>query len=146
MWQLIESLESRTLFSVVLAHKLLTPTQLADQQAIAAAQQTLATARATRISTLAADRTNIIAVRNADNSTISSDLATQRLDRGDPSQEEADILQTKADRSALVVDVHAANVQLITDMRTTNQDIVTDIKGLSAARLKYLYDIAHHVE
>lgn len=146
MSQLIESLESRTLFSVVLTPKVLTPTQLADQQAIAAAQQALATARATRLSTLAADRANIRTVRNADNATISTDLEKEREDRGDPSQEEADILQTRADRSALVADVHAANVQLIEDNKTTYQDILTDIRTLSAARLKYLYDLAHHVE
>lgn len=146
MSQLIESLESRTLFSVVLTPKVLTPTQLADQQAIAAAQQNLATARSTRITTLADDRADIKAVRNADNATISSDLAQQRLDRGNPSQEEADILQTRADRSKLVADVHAANVTLIDDTRTTYQTILTDIRALSADRLKYLYDIARHVE
>lgn len=146
MSQLLESLESRTLFSVVLTPKVLTPTQLADQQAIATAQQNLATARSTRITTLADDRANIKMVRNTDNATIASDLAQQRLDRGDPSQEEADILQTRADRSKLVVDVHAANVTLIEDTRTTYQTILTDIKTLSADRLKYLYDLAHHVE
>lgn len=143
---LFESLESRTLFSATLPHKLLTPTQQADQQAIATAQQTLATDRATRLSTLAADRAAIPAVRNADNATIAADLVQQRLDRGNPSQEEADILQTKADRSKLVVDVHAAVITQISDNRTTNAQIRTDLKALGAARLKYLFDIAHHVQ
>lgn len=146
MSQMIESLESRTLFSVALMHKVLTPTQVADREAIAAAQQTLATARATRLETLAADRTNIRTVRNSDNVTISTDLSTQRLDRGNPSQEEADILQTKADRLKLVADVHEANQLLIVDIHTTYQDILTDIRAVGAARLKYLYDVAHHVQ
>lgn len=143
---LFESLESRTLFSATLPHKLLTPTQLADQQAIAAAQLTLATDRATRLSTLRADRLAIPATRNADNATIAADLAQQRLDRGNPSQEEADILQTKADRSKLLVDVHAAVLTQISDNRTTNAQIRTDLKAVSAARIKFLFDVAHHVQ
>lgn len=143
---LFESLESRTLFSATLGHKLLTPTQQADQQAIATAQKTLATDRAARLSTLAADRAAIPAVRNSDNATIAGDLAQQRLDRGNPSQEEADILQTRADRSKLLVDVHAAVLTQISDNRTTNQQILRDLKTLSGARLKYLYDLAHHVQ
>lgn len=146
MSQLFESLESRTLLSATLPHKVLTPTQLADQQAIAADQQALATDRATRSSTLAADRAAIPATRNADNLVISADLARQRDDRGNPSQEEADILQTKADRSKLLVDVHAANVTLIADNRSTLAQIHTDLKTLSGDRLKYLFDLAHHVQ
>jgi septal ring factor EnvC (AmiA/AmiB activator) len=132
--------------SATLPHKLLSPTQQADQQAIATDQQTLATDRATRTSTLASDRAAIPAVRNSDNATISADLARQRDDRGNPSQEQADIDQTRADRSKLLVDVHAAVLTQISDNRTTNQQILTDLKTLSGARLKYLYDLAHHVQ
>jgi hypothetical protein len=146
MSQLIETLETRMLLSATLPHKMLTPTQLAAQQAIATAQQTLATDRATRLSTLAADRANIPAVRSADNGAIASDLARQRLDRGNPSQEEADLLQTRADRSKLLADVHAAVITLITDNRTSFRQLITDIRGVGAARVTFLYDVRHHVQ
>lgn len=142
----LETLESRMFLSATLPHKLLTPTQQADQQAIATAQQTLATDRATRLSTLAADRVAIPAVRSADNAVIAADLAKQRTDRGDPSQEEADLLQTKADRSKLALDVHTAVLTQIADNRSTNAQIFADLRAVSAARIQYLFDVRHHVQ
>lgn len=141
-----ETLESRMFLSATLPHKLLTPTQQADQQAIATAQQTLATDRATRVSTLAADRAAIPAVRSADNAVIAADLARERTDRGNPSQEQADILQTRADRSKLALDVHTAVVTQAVDNRSTNGQINADLRAESAARIKYLFDVRHHVQ
>lgn len=147
MPQFFESLESRTFLSATAPHhKALTPTQVADQEAIAAAQAQLANDRAARLQTLAADRANIPATRNADNMVIAADLVQQRLDRGDPSKELADQLQTRADRSKLLLDVRTAQQMMVADNRSALATIQSDLRTLSADRIKYLFDLAHHVQ
>lgn len=147
MLQFCEALESRMFLSATpVFHKAApTPTQVADLQAIATAQMTLADDRAARLTTLATDRAAIPAVRSADQAAISADLGTIVEDRGNPSLELANEDQLRADRAKLLLDVHTDTVTLNTDSITTYRQILTDIRAVTAARLQYQRDVRLHL-
>jgi hypothetical protein len=142
MPQFCEMLESRTFLSASpVHHKAVTPTQVADLQALTLAQATLANDRAARAATLAADRAAIPATREADQLLITGDLVQLRQDRGNPSKVLADQLQLRTDRAKLLLDLRTARLNLIADNRLTLAQIRTDIRAVTAARLKYLRDV-----